>query len=78
MIKWLGITARALRSLLRKQQQLALENPVLRRKLAVFEHLDKFPKLTKADLSGNRPVTTEAVKKFENDHPKCDIEWYRD
>lgn len=45
---------------------------------AVFEHLDEFPKLTKADLSGNRPVTTEAVKKFESDHPKCDIEWYRD
>lgn len=45
---------------------------------AVFEHLDEFPKLTKADLSGNRPVTTEAVRKFESDHPECDIEWYRD
>lgn len=44
---------------------------------AVFEHLDKLPNLTTADLTANRPVTTEAVLAFEKSHPKCDIEWYR-
>jgi hypothetical protein len=43
---------------------------------AVFHHLDKLPNLTDADLSANRPVTTEAVLTFEKSHPKCDIEWY--
>lgn len=44
---------------------------------AVFEHLDKLPSLTEADLTANRPVTTEAVLAFEKEHSKCDIEWYR-
>lgn len=44
----------------------------------VFEHLAMFPNLTEADLSANRPVTTEAVLAFEKGHPQCDIEWYRD
>ncbi len=44
----------------------------------VFAELAKMPQLTDVDLSGNRPVTTEAVKAFEAAHPQCDIEWYRD
>ena len=43
----------------------------------VFQHLAKLPNLTDADLTANRPVTTEAVLAFEKAHPKCDIEWYR-
>ena len=43
----------------------------------VFEHLARLPNLTDADLTANRPVTTEAVLAFEKSHPKCDIEWYR-
>jgi len=43
----------------------------------VFGHFDKMPNLTGADLTANRPVTTEAVLAFEKSHPKCDIEWYR-
>ncbi len=43
----------------------------------VFEYLARLPNLTDADLTGNRPVTTEAVLAFEKAHPKCDIEWYR-
>lgn len=42
----------------------------------VFVHLEKFPKLSKADLSANNLVTTEMVLEFEKSHPKCDIEWY--
>lgn len=44
---------------------------------AVFQHLDKLPNLEDADLTANRPVTTEAVLAFEASHPKCDIEWYQ-
>ena len=43
----------------------------------VFEYLAQLPNLTDADLTANRPVTTEAVLAFEKSHPKCDIEWYR-
>jgi transposase len=42
----------------------------------VFEYLDMLPNLTEADLSANRPITTEAVLAFEKAHPQCDIEWY--
>lgn len=44
---------------------------------AVFEHLDKLSNLEAVDMSGNRPVSTEAVLAFEESHPKCDVEWYR-
>ena len=44
---------------------------------ATFQYLDKLPNLTGADLTANRPITTEAVLAFEKSHPKCDIEWYR-
>ena len=42
----------------------------------VFEHLGMLPNLQGADLSANRPITTEAVLAFEKTHPQCDIEWY--
>ena len=42
----------------------------------VFQYLDMLPNLTEADLTANRPITTEAVLAFEKTHPKCDIEWY--
>jgi hypothetical protein len=42
----------------------------------VFEILAKMPKLTDVDLTGNRPITTEAVLLFERLHPQCDVEWY--
>jgi len=42
----------------------------------VFEILAKLPNLGAVDLNGNGPITTEAVKAFERDHPQCDIEWY--
>jgi hypothetical protein len=42
----------------------------------VFESLNQLRNLTNADLSANRPITTEAVMAFEKKHPKCDIEWY--
>lgn len=42
----------------------------------VFEHLEKLPNLTNADLSANREVTTESVLAFEKSHATCDIEWY--
>ena len=49
MIKWLMIAARALRSLLRSQRELALENLVLRQQLAVFKHRHPRPPLTDAN-----------------------------
>jgi hypothetical protein len=43
---------------------------------AVFKHLGELPKLSAADLTANRPITTDAVLAFEKAHPQCDIEWY--
>jgi len=43
----------------------------------VFKHLEKLPLLTNADLTANRPISTEAVLAFEAAHPNCDIDWNR-
>ncbi|WP_413432619.1 hypothetical protein [Crateriforma spongiae] len=43
----------------------------------VFPHLARMPKLTDADLTGNRPISTDSVLAFERDQPRIDIEWYR-
>jgi len=49
MFKWLGIIIRTLRSALRSQRELALENLVLRQQLAVLKHRRLRPRLTDAD-----------------------------
>ena len=49
MIKWLGIVAGTLASLLRAQRQLALENLVLRQQVATLKHRQPRPRLTDAD-----------------------------
>ena len=49
MFKWLGIIVRTLRSALRPQRELALENLVLRQQLAVLKHRYRRPRLTDAD-----------------------------
>lgn len=49
MIKWLGIVARTLRSLLRTQHELALENLALRQQIAALKRRHLRPKLTFAD-----------------------------
>jgi len=49
MLKWLVIIVRTLRSALRPQQELALENLVLRQQLAVLKHRHPRPRLTDAD-----------------------------
>ena len=48
-MKWLGIVAGTLRSLLRNQQDLALENLVLRQQLAVLKHRYPRPRLRDGD-----------------------------
>ena len=49
MLKWLVIIVRTLRSALRPQQELALENLVLRQQLAVLKYRHPRPRLTDAD-----------------------------
>ena len=49
MLKWLGIIARTLRSVLRTQRDLALENLVLRQQVAVLKHRHPRPRLTDTD-----------------------------
>ncbi len=49
MIKWLGIVVRTLRSLLRTQHELALENLVLRQQVAALKLRHPRPRLTDAD-----------------------------
>ena len=49
MLKWLAIIVRTLRSALRPQRELALENLVLRQQLAVLKHRHPRPRLTDAD-----------------------------
>ncbi|NNE36600.1 MAG: transposase [Rhodothermales bacterium] len=49
MIKWLGILAQTLRSSLRSQHELALENLVLRQQVATLKHGNPRPRLTDSD-----------------------------
>lgn len=49
MLKWLGIIARTLGSLIRTERDLALENLALRQQLAVLKHRHRRPRFTKAD-----------------------------
>ena len=49
MLKWLAIIVRTLRSALRPQRELALENLALRQQLAVLRHRHPRPRLTDAD-----------------------------
>ena len=49
MLKWLAIIARTLRSALRSQRELALENLVLRQQLAVLKYRHPRPRLSDAD-----------------------------
>jgi len=49
MLKWFPIIVRALRSALRPQRELALENLVLRQQLAVLTHRYSRPRLSDAD-----------------------------
>lgn len=49
MIKWLGIVAGTLRSLLRTQRELALENLALRQQVATLKHRNSRPRLTDTD-----------------------------
>ena len=49
MLKWLGIIGRTLRSALRTQRDLAIENLALRQQLAILKHRQGRPRLTDAD-----------------------------
>ena len=49
MVKWLGIVAGWLRSLLRNQRELALENLALRQQLAVLKHRNPRPRVRDSD-----------------------------
>jgi hypothetical protein len=49
MLKWLEIVVGTLRSVLRPQRELALENLVLRQQLAILKHRHPRPRLTDAD-----------------------------
>ena len=49
MLKWLGIIGQTLRSALRSQRALAIENLVLRQQFAVLKHRHARPRLTDGD-----------------------------
>ncbi len=49
MLTWLGILARTIRSALRSQRELAIENLALRQQVAVFKRRHPRPRLTFAD-----------------------------
>ncbi len=49
MVKWLEIVAGGLRSLLRTQRELALEDLALRQQLAVLKHRHPRPRLSDGD-----------------------------
>ena len=49
MLKWLGIIARTLYSVLRTRRTLAIENLILRQQLAVLKHRQPWPRVTDVD-----------------------------
>lgn len=80
MIKWLGIIAGTLRSLLRNQRELALENLALRHQLAVLKHRHSRPRLSDVDrlfwvlLSSVWSAWRECLRIVQ---PETVVRWHR-